>query len=166
MASGVTDRLFESPKALTPVPNAEPSQRQRPNLSAKPSQAASNQNRSSVACGMTLLPANPKIDSAMRIPTPSDRRFPMVTMEPTSCRPPAATDAANGQAKQKGSPECGHQSCARTSCVAAKSDLFYFGTSAQSCLRRSASTGGNPVSARRASRFGRNSGSEHSPGDT
>lgn len=39
-----------------------------------------------IVCGMTLLPANPKIDPAMKVAPPNDRRFTMRNVEPTICR--------------------------------------------------------------------------------
>lgn len=39
-----------------------------------------------IVCGMTLLPANPKVDPAMKVAPPKDRRFTMREVEPTICR--------------------------------------------------------------------------------
>ena len=77
--------LFDQPKPLTPAPRGQAPENQKP----------------SVVCGMTLLPANPKIDPAIRIPPPSNRRFPMLTLEPTVCRSSAATGKSSTQTKQK-----------------------------------------------------------------
>ncbi len=39
-----------------------------------------------VVCGMTLIPANPGVDRAMKRAAPSDRQFTIRAVEPTVCR--------------------------------------------------------------------------------
>ncbi len=91
--------LFQQPKPLAPAPKAQRSPAPPANPNSTPQ--AQSSVKPSVVCGMTLIPANPKIDPAMKMPTPSNRRFPMLTMEPTICRSSAETNTPSGQTKRK-----------------------------------------------------------------
>jgi hypothetical protein len=52
-----------------------------------PSAASSNAPRPMVACGMTLVPADPKLDARMLVPVPRNNAEPSIrTVTPTVCR--------------------------------------------------------------------------------
>ncbi len=48
--------------------------------------APSESAKPAVVCGMTLVPADPNTDPAIKRPAPNPTRFPMQTREPHICR--------------------------------------------------------------------------------
>jgi hypothetical protein len=80
---GVYGSFFSAPAPK----NALSGQITAPNAPRKPLPAPPATTTSpSVVCGMTLIPANPAVDRAMKRATPTDRQFTIRAVEPTVCR--------------------------------------------------------------------------------
>src|SRR5262249_34392017 len=69
--------LFAHPRASAPTRV----------LSVRPSSDQSRQQEPAIVCGMTLIPSDPKIDSRMRRPAPTDgESFVIGRVVPNDCR--------------------------------------------------------------------------------
>ncbi|HZR22114.1 MAG TPA: hypothetical protein VFA59_00920 [Vicinamibacterales bacterium] len=75
-AVSFTMSLFPQPKQPAPPPKID--------WNAPP--PAADTTKPKVVCGMTLVPAQPSVDSKMpKAPIPGDRQFPMRTVQPQTC---------------------------------------------------------------------------------
>lgn len=76
VAVSFTISLFPQPKPSTPAPKID--------WNTPP--PAADSSKPKVICGMTLMPAPASVDPKMpKAPTPSDRQFPMRTVQPQTC---------------------------------------------------------------------------------
>ena len=81
------------PRRSSPIPACSASRRQAPkppkvDWNWRPDDGRRRRREPTVVCGMTVVPADPKVDPKMRVaPRPNGTKYTMTMAPPTVCKP-------------------------------------------------------------------------------